>query len=437
MLDASNRQMVNFYYAMILQFFTSITPMKILTKQFVVFILISIWATLVPSSVYSQAQPTATQQVRQRTFEKVWQIVNEKFFDPKFGGVDWNAVHAAYAPQVGLVKSDAEFYTLLTKMVEELKTSHLEIITPTAIEQMKNAPVTVGLGLKDIGGQVVIHRILKGSSAAESELRPGFAIISIDGSPVSNTAEALAKLNGPANTRIQIEYINGEDKTLKTTVERRLLSAGIEKQDIGGGAAMYGIFESERLAGGIGYIRFTSFLSGMEKKITAAISSMHYAPGIIIDLRRNGGGDDSVALAMANMFFDKPTQLMITRTRKGDDFYYKSKPSKDIFRGTVVILQDEQSGSASEQFAAGMQEAGRAVVIGKTSEGSDMDADAAKLPTGAYFVFPYGQPRTPKGYIVEGHGVKPDIDVSLTRKDLLAGKDTQLEAAIEYIRSKK
>ncbi len=81
-----------------------------------------------------------------------------------------------------------------------------------------------------------------------------------------------------------------------------------------------------------------------------------------------------------------------------------------------------------------MQEAKRAVVIGKRTQGDDMDADLMKLPNGAYLIYAAGEPRTPKGVVIEGRGVIPDIQVNLTRKDLLAGRDTQLEAAIEYIK---
>ncbi len=126
---------------------------------------------------------------------------------------------------------------------------------------------------------------------------------------------------------------------------------------------------------------------------------------------------------------------MITKTRNGDDFYYKAKPAKNSYFGRVAIIVDETSGSASEQIAAGLQEAKRAFVVGKTTKGADLDATSVELPIKALFLYPYGQPRTPKGIIIEGRGVIPDREVNLTRKNLLAGRDAQLEAAIDYIKS--
>ena len=136
---------------------------------------------------------------------------------------------------------------------------------------------------------------------------------------------------------------------------------------------------------------------------------------------------------MASLFFDKETQLMITKTRKGEVLDYKAKPAKQPYGGKVVILLDEHSMSASEEFSAGMQASGRAVVIGRATPGSDMDGELEPLPDGSVLLYAHGQTRTIKDYVVEGHGVKPDLVVTLTRKELLAGKDPDIEAALRYI----
>jgi C-terminal processing protease CtpA/Prc len=63
-----------------------------------------------------------------------------------------------------------------------------------------------------------------------------------------------------------------------------------------------------------------------------------------------------------------------------------------------------------------------------------MDATIESLPMNAFLLYPMGQPRTPKGALIDGRGVRPDIEVSLSRDGLLAGRDAQLEAAVEYIK---
>ena len=56
-----------------------------------------------------------------------------------------------------------------------------------------------------------------------------------------------------------------------------------------------------------------------------------------------------------------------------------------------------------------------------------------KLPTGALFQYAIADFKTPKGVLIEGRGVFPDLEVKMTRSALLAGRDPQLEAAIERI----
>jgi len=76
------------------------------------------------------------------------------------------------------------------------------------------------------------------------------------------------------------------------------------------------------------------------------------------------------------------------------------------------------------------------VVIGKRSKGECMDATLQDLPLDTLgLLYPIGFARTPKGVPIEGRGVVPDIEVSLTRRDLLDGRDGQLEAAIAHLQA--
>lgn len=397
-------------------------------KKFIAFFML-----LFALAVSAQAQNESTPQIRRKTFEKVWKIVNETFYDPNFGGVDWKKVRADYAPRVSAVKSDVELYALLNKMLGELKVSHLVVLTPDELKRLSGVAASTGLGLREIDKQIVVTRILENSSAAKAGLKIGYVVVKIDGEELKDFKDVQRKLTGEPNTTLRVSYLNEKDELKEATLERAILSSA-EKGSLGGGLNISALFEAKRLENNIGYIRFTNFVKVISPEITTAIESMKDAPGIIIDLRGNSGGDDAVALKMANMFFDKETLLMVTKTRQGEVFDYKAKAEKSAYSGKVVILVDEHSGSASEQFSAGMQEAGRAFVIGKTTKGADLDADIAELPSGALLIYAIGEPRTPKGVRVEGRGVIPNKEVSLTRKDLLAGRDAQFQAAIDYIK---
>lgn len=404
-------------------------------KKNVLFFSIIVCLTMFSNFVFTQTIKESSPQVRQQTFEKVWQKVNKTYFDPNFGGVDWKQIREIYAPQVAAVKTDAELYKLLNKMLGELKVSHMQILTPETIAKLKASPVTIGAILKELEGKIVITRIIEDSAAAKAGLKTGYIVEKVDGETVKNLSDATRKFAGEPNTKVRLSYLDEEDKIRETVLERLALDKSVKGKL--GGMSFYAQFESKRLTGNIAYLRFSNFAAFLDPLIKKAVESMSDASGLIIDLRGNGGGEDRVAINLAGLLFDKETQLMVTRTRKGENYYYKAKPNKNTFRGTVVILVDEQSGSASEQLSAGLQETGRAFIIGKKTAGKDLDADLEKLPTGAYLIYASGEPHTPKGIVIEGRGVIPNKEVNLTRQELLEGKDAQLEAAVEYIQTNR
>ncbi len=369
--------------------------------------------------------------LRRRTFRLVWETVKKQHYDPKYGGVDWDAVRARYEPMLASVKTDRQFYALLNKMLAELQTSHFAVAPAAAIEERREPPGYLGLKLNKLGGQLVVTRVERGSPAERAGLRPGFVVASADGTEASEVEDPADVLFGAPGTALELAYLDERDARRGAKLERQPWPGLFDTLE---GFPLASEFEAKRLEGGVGYVRFTQFIPSLNPKLRAAVRGMADAPGIVIDLRGNSGGDDSVGIKLAGMFFDKPTQLMITRRRNGDDLYYKARPQKGPYAGPLVILLDEGSGSAAEQFAAGMQESGRAVVVGKRSAGDDLDASFKKLPTGAYLLYAYGEPRTPKGVVIEGRGVEPDIEVELTRDGLLRGRDAQLEAALRYVR---
>ena len=98
-------------------------------------------------------------------------------------------------------------------------------------------------------------------------------------------------------------------------------------------------------------------------------------------------------------------------------------------------MTDEGTASTSEIFAAGMQEAKRAQVVGDTSVGEALGSVIESLAGGAVIQIPVADFRTPKGVSIEGRGVQPDRRVTETRAGLLAGRDMVLDAALELARA--
>jgi carboxyl-terminal processing protease len=107
--------------------------------------------------------------------------------------------------------------------------------------------------------------------------------------------------------------------------------------------------------------------------------------------------------------------------------------SEGAYTGPVLVLIDALSYSCSEWFAAGMQAADRAVIIGERSPGGATGINVKTLPNGGRLAYPVVQLLAPDGTVLEGQGVIPEFTISLDRHQLLAGIDAQLEAAVHAL----
>src|SRR5262249_47153574 len=101
---------------------------------------VTICQTSQPTPIPIAGAPESPAQLRQETFELVWKPANRNFYDPNFNGVDWKAIHDRYAPRVAATTSDAELYSLLQLMVNELHQSHFWVIAPQAIPKLRPKP---------------------------------------------------------------------------------------------------------------------------------------------------------------------------------------------------------------------------------------------------------------------------------------------------------
>ncbi|HEY7543504.1 MAG TPA: S41 family peptidase, partial [Blastocatellia bacterium] len=414
-------------------------------------------ATRLPDTAASSATADkSSADIRRETFDIVWRTVNEKHFDPSFGGVDWPRVRERYAPRIEEVKTNAELYEVLQQMLGELGQSHFNIIPPEAViaDDVKEPPIGgVGIDVQMLEGQAVITRLEAESPAARAGLKTGFIIKQVDDATVEQIAEKFSKakisasmkraritrsvmqrINGNPDTEVRIAALDERNRQREVTLKRERLKGELSKR-LGNFPPQYSEFEARRIEGGIGYIRFNIFTLNLSDRILTAIRSMNDAPGLVIDLRGNPGGVGAMASTIAGVLQTQPGSLGAMKLRNSQvDF--RIFPRKDAYTGPVVVLIDGRSGSTSEVFTSGMQEEGRVIVVGERSVGAALPSAFQKLPTGALFQYAIADFKTPKGVLIEGRGVIPDIEVSLKRSDLLKGHDRQMEVAIEQIRKR-
>jgi carboxyl-terminal processing protease len=411
-------------------------------------------AAQTPAPVTVSASTTENpDSLRRQTFDIVWRTVKDKHFDPSLGGVNWDQVRARYEPLAAAAKNDADLYRVLQEMLGELHQSHFNIIPPEAVlsEDEKQPGGGIGIELRVIDGAAVITRVEPGSPAFRAGLRTGFAIRLVGEKPVTHYIEQIAKsnqsaslkavrlthrimseINGEPGTTVTLNVLVGTHTFLDMTVTRERLKGELSPP-LGNFPPQYTEFESKRLDGAIGYIRFNVFSTPVIGKVRQAIRDHADAEALIFDLRGNPGGVGGIATSIGGQLVDKSGALGTMKMR-ASEIKFVLFPQINPYLGPVAILMDALSGSTSEVFAAGLQELGRAVVVGETSAGACLPSYFQKLPTGAIFQFAVADFKTPKGILVEGRGVTPDLEVKWNRASLLAGRDAQLDAAIGRLR---
>lgn len=469
---------------------TRVTPLRALFL--ILFVLQSVTharqAPRVEAPAVAAAPPVAAAgaeaERRRESFDIVWRTVKENHFDPKFGGVDWDAVREEFAPRAASARTDRELHALLQQMLNRLGRSHFNIIPPEAIpstggeDELKEGEgegetpgaeeprrkgslraaeqLTYGIGidLRVVGGAALVTRVEPDSTAARAGLRTGHVLRSIDGQPLSEILRALrlvavyepsarnqipaeiivGYVNGPPGTSVRLTFLDGRNRLRRVVVPRERLKGELVPffQAL---PAQFVEFESARLRGRIGYVRFNLFAAPVLEKFCAALRSMKDAPGLVLDLRGNRGGLLGLVYGLGGLLETRPVSFGVMRTRAGwHDLGIV--PQKNAFRGRLVVLIDAETQSAAEIFAGGVQASGRALVVGQRSAGATLPSAAKELPTGAILQYAFADFVGGDGRLIEGVGIEPNLSVRLTRRRLLAGRDPQLEAALDAIETK-
>lgn len=181
----------------------------------------------------------------------------------------------------------------------------------------------------------------------------------------------------------------------------------------------FGFEKVERLSGNVGYLDLRGFIGAEEAGETAiaAMNFLAHSDAVIIDLRKNGGGDPSMVQFITSYFFDRPTHLNSFHIRKGnttEQFWTSAHVAGKRMTDTpVYVLTSQRTFSAAEEFTYNLKNLKRATLVGETTGGGAHPVRPHYLAEARMLMFiPFGRAVNPiTGTNWEGTGVTPDIQV--------------------------
>jgi carboxyl-terminal processing protease len=386
---------------------------------------------------------------RLEVFEKVWRDIRDLYYDPDFHGVNWDHIHQEYLPKVRAAKDDDDFYAIVRRMTGELHDAHTRFYSPEQWKRIKlHEHASLGFVAAEFDGKPVVTAVEHDSDAGRAGVEPGMIITSLDGKPVAECiAEAAARREPSSSDRADQLFIYRDafSAAMGTAVKVGFARADGSTFDAMLTAQTFPdprTVQSRLLPSGEGYIAFEGFNRNTAKEFKSALQSFRSAPGMIIDLRWNGGGELDEVVTIAGYFLNSKTLIAKYTTRTGKPIAWvggllklkldveAGQRGDAIYTGPVTLLVGSRTASASEIFSGGMQEIGRAKVIGTQTCGCVLGITRPReMKGGSVLEISESMWMTPKGRKLEGAGVIPDKIVAPTIADLQQKRDPALAEA--------
>lgn len=398
--------------------------------------------TNIPSLANAKEKSLLSIKDKTEIFIKVWNLINERYYDPNMNGVNWAIQKEKYRPLISQTKTDAEFYDVVKKMVGEMKDAHTRFLTPReAIERRRRRYTNVGILLSRVEGKTVVEKVRPSETGELTKIKPGMEVRTIDGVSVekklieaksevggssSNRASEIIAyrriLRGEPNTSVKIGLTDKNGKDFEVTLIRQQTD---EKSEA----------IARKLPSGIGYINVTSFKSPISGKFKKALLELKDTPALVIDLRYNGGGSIGEVLEMAGFLLNEKRSFGKFVRRKGKTRqslrnFSAGKKGGQVYSKPVYILTSKFSASGSELFSSSLQEFGRAKVIGSQTCGCLLGISRRHQIKGGgeLHISDIGF-LSAKGRVYEKVGVTPDKIIELKITDLQSGFDRGLNEA--------
>ena len=372
-------------------------------------------------------------------YNECWRQMKYFFYAPNMHGVDWDAVRAKYQPLAEAVNHRADLTYVIGEMIGELSSGHTYVGGGDMPHPPKVKVGMLGAQFERDGktGFYRITRILKGQNWDPSRRSPltevgvdvkeGEYLIAINGTPLNTLSNMFEALNNTAGKQVTIK-VNAAPEERGS---REVVVVPMETENelyyynwVEGNIAKV----TQATDGRVGYIHIPNMgLDGLNEFVKYFYPQLR-KKALIIDVRGNGGG------FVSSMVVDRLVREMVMV-----EVARNATPGPDpgaAFIGPKVALCDEFSASDGDIFPYRFKTLGIGKVIGKRTWGGVVGIRGSlPLLDGGFLnkpeFAPYG--KDGHGWIIEGHGVDPDIVVENDPAREFAGIDDQLNKAIEVI----
>ncbi|MHC4616114.1 MAG: S41 family peptidase [Planctomycetota bacterium] len=409
--------------------------------------------------------------------------------------LNWDRAFKEYLPLVQKEQSLLRYYRTLQRFTALLEDGHTNVYLPESLrKQMDNLPII----LNYVENQWVITERRPTEEILAQDIPAGTVLLEIDGTETNEYIQdkifpyiAHGTIQGKrsrvnwadffprnAEVRVKLRYPDGDVKTRVIKANRKSVKWNSELHKRYTSPLRLGPdFSTKELDGDVVYVRYRRCTDEVQEKFCKLIQdNKNPAQAMIIDLRGNPGGNTprqavqhlisspiswylfktrwSISYIDAQMRSkkDRASKEAVVESKKrlmklpdGIDVDWfavtdgetKIFPADKNYKGKLIILIDNETGSAAEDMVVLLHGAGRTTIIGQLSTGSTGEPLMIDLPGGGRVRICTANVKYPDGKEFVGVGIQPDILVNRTIKGIALGKDEIFETAIAYLGNKK
>jgi carboxyl-terminal processing protease len=306
-------------------------------------------------------------------FDELWHTLGDRYCYFGEKQTDWNAVRRMYRPQAVAAQSSDEFANVAGQVIGELYDAHTHLSDSTA-DALRGPYFDLWVE-PNRDGTALITSVRDDSAAADVGVRPGEAVFAVDGRDVAAIAATLMprclSRPDPAATAFALNVAVSGRRSQPRRLSLRAPSGKIREiaVPVKTPVALPNI-ESRMLPDGFGCIVIRSFAD--ETVVDAfdkALLAFKNTPGLIIDVRQNGGGDTAIARPIMGRFISEQKPYARMRRREGKELSAAWTETVDprgpfTYTAPVAVLTTRWSASMAEGFPMGMRGLDRAMIVG-------------------------------------------------------------------------